>query len=247
MAPDQISSAEAPSSRARIPDARHLRALLAATGAPSYAPDIVTSLGLLAGCFSLISAINGHFERAAAMIGVCILFDIADGLVARASRTSSRFGLEYDSLSDVITFGVAPAILAGSWALKPLGARHVVGLPVPGAAAAIAGAAFGYSYFKLDAPQALCVFMSFLMPVLAALMVSRVPYPAYKGADPGTLLSLPVIGLTAAIAILFVAVPRLTAFVAGAGYLLSGPVMRLTASRSKGIDDTRKREEPGCG
>ncbi len=277
MAPDQISSAEAPSSRARIPDARHLRALLAATGAPSYAPDIVTSLGLLAGCFSLISAINGHFERAAAMIGVCILFDIADGLVARASRTSSRFGLEYDSLSDVITFGVAPAILAGSWALKPLGAwafpllsayivcaalrlarfnvqavapdgkRHFVGLPVPGAAAAIAGAAFGYSYFKLDAPQALCVFMSVLMPVLAALMVSRVPYPAYKGADPGTLLSLPVIGLTAAIAILFVAVPRLTAFVAGAGYLLSGPVMRLTASRSKGIDDTRKREEPGCG
>ncbi len=275
MAPDQISQPKAPADRAVEPGLRRLVERLVRSGAQSHVPDIVTSLGLLAGCFSLISAINGHIERAAAMIGVCIVFDIADGLVARVSHTSSRFGLEYDSLSDVITFGVAPAILAESWALKPLGAwafplvsayivcaalrlarfniqavapdgkRHFVGLPVPGAAAAIAGAAFGYHYFALDAPQALCAFMSVLMPVLAALMVSRVPYPAYKGADLKAMLSLPVIGLIAAAAVCFLAAPRLIAFIAGAGYLLSGPIAQLMTKGPEKAAVVSKEKESG--
>src|SRR5207245_6962137 len=89
-------------------------------------PATITSLGLLAGFYSLISSINAHFELAAAMIAVAFVCDGLDGRVARASRTSSQFGVEYDSLSDVVAFGVAPAALAYSWALRPLGALAVV-------------------------------------------------------------------------------------------------------------------------
>jgi len=87
----------------------------------SLLADGVTSLGLLAGCFALVSAIDGRFEFAGLMIGVSIVCDIADGLVAPAAHASNRFGLELDSLVDVVSFSAVPAILADSLALRPLG------------------------------------------------------------------------------------------------------------------------------
>ena len=233
-------------------------------GAPWFAPDIVTSLGLFAGCVSLVSAIGCRFERAAAMIGLSILCDIGDGFVARASHTSSAFGLEYDSLSDVVAFGVAPAILVDSWALRPLGAwavlivavyiicaalrlarfnteagtatgkRRFAGLPVPGAAAAIGGILFGYRYFALGSPRALCVVMTIVMLGLAALMVSRVPYPTIKGVDPRSLLSPKLLAGAAIVTGLVLVAPRLTAFVAGLGYLFSGVILALRGERVEG-------------
>jgi CDP-diacylglycerol---serine O-phosphatidyltransferase len=92
---------------------RHLRI--------NWLPDAVTSVGLLLGCLSLVSAFDGRFERSAALIDVCLIFDVLDGLVARVSRSTAPFGAELDSLSDVVAFGVAPAGLVYSWALKPLG------------------------------------------------------------------------------------------------------------------------------
>jgi len=216
---------------------------------------------LFAGCVSLVSAIGGRFERAAAMIGLSILCDIGDGFVARVSHTSSAFGLEYDSLSDVVAFGVAPAILVDSWALRPLGAcavlivavyiicaalrlarfnieagtasgkRRFVGLPVPGAAAAIGGILSGYRYFALDSPRALCGAMTIVMLGLAALMVSRMPYPTIKGVDPRSLLSPKLLAGAAIVASLVLVAPRLTAFVAGLGYLLSGVILALRGER----------------
>ena len=120
------------------------------------------------------------------MIAVAFVCDGLDGRVARASRTSSQFGVEYDSLSDVVAFGVAPAMLAYTWALKPLGSLGIVicgmfvvcgalrlarfniqtgtvdksrfvGLPIPGAAAMIAALALAYSYFELESPRTLCI------------------------------------------------------------------------------------------
>jgi CDP-diacylglycerol--serine O-phosphatidyltransferase len=84
-------------------------------------PAAITSLGLLSGFYSLISSINHHFELAATMIVVAFICDGLDGRVARASRTSSQFGIEYDSLSDVIAFGVAPAGLVYMFALTSMG------------------------------------------------------------------------------------------------------------------------------
>src|SRR5215472_9115188 len=83
------------------------------------APATITSLGMLSGFYSAISSIAGHFELAAVMIMVAFICDGLDGRIARLSRTSSQFGIEYDSLSDVVAFGMAPAILAFTWALHP--------------------------------------------------------------------------------------------------------------------------------
>src|ERR1700686_2190655 len=85
------------------------------------APATITSLGLLSGFFALVSAINSHFELAAVMILIAFVCDGLDGRVARLSRTSSHFGIEYDSLSDVVAFGVAPAVIAYCWSLRLVG------------------------------------------------------------------------------------------------------------------------------
>ncbi|HXW84282.1 MAG TPA: CDP-diacylglycerol--serine O-phosphatidyltransferase, partial [Candidatus Binataceae bacterium] len=158
-------------------------------------PAAITSLSLLSGFYSIVSSIEGHFELASLMIAISFICDGLDGRVARASRTSSQFGIEYDSLSDVVAFGVAPAVLVYSWALRPAGAlgivasglyvvcaalrlarfnvqtatvdkRRFVGLPVPGAAIMIAGLALAYSYFELQSPRTLSAFMTPITLVL---------------------------------------------------------------------------------
>ncbi len=223
-------------------------------------PVTITSLGLLAGFYSLVSSINGHFELAAVMIAVAFVCDGLDGRIARASRTSSVFGVEYDSLSDVVAFGVAPASLVYCWAFRPLGGvgivaaglyvvcgalrlarfnvqvgttdkHRFVGLPVPGAAGLIAGIALAYSYFELDSPHALCAVMAPLTLALGGLMISRVPYPSFKAIDLRRRAPVELfVGVLAVAAMLF-ALPQLTAFLLAAAYVLSGPILMARGER----------------
>jgi CDP-diacylglycerol--serine O-phosphatidyltransferase len=114
------------------------------------------------------------------------------------------------------------------------GKTRFVGLPVPGAAAVIAGILFGYQFFGLNSPRALCAVMIVITLVLAGLMVSRLPYPALKSVDLRARKF--EIGLALFIAaILLVLAPRLAAFVAGAAYLISGPVLALTGEHIEEI------------
>jgi CDP-diacylglycerol--serine O-phosphatidyltransferase len=219
-------------------------------------PVTITSLGLLSGFYSIVSSIDGHFEVAAVMIAIAFVCDGLDGRVARASRTSSEFGVEYDSLSDVVAFGVAPACLAYNWALKPLdgigiviagmfvvcGALRLarfniqtdtvdknrfVGLPIPGAAAMIAGTALAYSYFELASPRALTTMMAPITLALGMLMISRVPYPSFKTITVHKRAPIELtIGVLMAAAMLF-AMPQLTAFILAATFVLSGPFLML--------------------
>lgn len=227
----------------------------------SVVPATVTSLGLLAGFYSLISSINAHFELAAVMIAVAFICDGLDGRIARVSRTSSQFGIEYDSLSDVVAFGCAPAALIYSWALKPLGAfaivisglyvvgaalrlarfnvqtgsvdkRRFVGLPVPGAATMIAGTVLAYSYFELKSPHMLCAFAAPATLALAGLMVSRVPYPSFKGLDLQKHGRVEILlGVLVMIAALLFAMPQFTTFALATAYVLSGPILLLRGER----------------
>jgi len=227
-------------------------------------PDAITSIGLLAGCLSLVSAVSGQLSRGAWMIGVSIACDIADGFVARSTHSASQFGLEFDSLSDVVAFGAAPATLAYAWALAPLhvwaalvvgafvicaalrlarfniqtetpgGKKRFVGLPVPGAAAMIAGGFLGCSYFRFDSPHALSAATTALMLALAALMVSSLPYPSIKEVDPASLKSVSAITLILFGMVLLVALPELSAMVAATGYLLSGPLLLAFGQDIKG-------------
>ncbi len=217
-------------------------------------PATVTSIGLLSGFYSIVSALQGHFELAAVMIAISFVCDGLDGRIARASRTSSQFGVEYDSICDVVAFGVAPAILAYAWALRPIATigiavsglfvvcaalrlarfnvqtgsvdkRRFVGLPVPGAAAMIAGLALAYSYFELESPRTLCTLMVPITLALGGLMISRVPYPSFKSIEihkraPVEMMIVVLLG-----AGLLFALPQLTVFLLSTAYVLSGPIL----------------------
>ncbi len=217
-------------------------------------PVTITSLGLLSGFYSLISSVNGHFELAAVMIAIAFVCDGLDGRVARFSRTSSEFGVEYDSLTDVVAFGVAPATLAYCWALKPLGGigiviaglyvicaalrlarfnvqagttdkRRFVGLPVPGAAAMIAGVALAYSYLELNSPWMLCILMAPVTLALGGLMISRVPYPSFKGINMHKRAPVEIMLGVLLVAAMVFALPQLSAFILATSYVLSGPIL----------------------
>ena len=228
------------------------------------APATITSFGLLSGFFGLVSAFNSHFELAAAMILIAFVCDGLDGRVARLSRTSSQFGVEYDSLSDVVAFGVAPAGIVYCWSLRMLGAwgvviagifvicaalrlarfnvqtgsidkRRFAGLPVPGAAAMIAGCVLAYSYFEFESPHALVIVMAPLTVVLAGLMISRVPYPSFKTINLHQRAPVELIAvMLLALAFLF-AMPQFTFFMLGTAYLLSGPYLLLCGERSQAV------------
>ncbi len=219
-------------------------------------PATITSLSLLSGFYSMVSAINGHFEVAALMIILAFFCDGLDGRIARISKTSSQFGVEYDSLCDVVSFGVAPAMLSYVWALKTIGSfgiavsglfllcgalrlarfnvqtatldkRRFVGLPIPGAALLIATTTLAYSYFEFESPRALCTLMVPITLALAWLMISRVPYPSFKSMHLDKRARVElVVAIVVAVAALF-AMPQLTAFLLGAAYVLSGPYLML--------------------
>lgn len=131
-------------------------------------PNLFTTAALFAGFYSIVQAMGGRFEQAAIAIFVAMVMDGLDGRVARLTHTQSAFGAEYDSLSDMVSFGVAPALVLYVWALKPMGKlgwiaafiycagaalrlarfntkldesdkRYFQGLPSPAAAALLAG------------------------------------------------------------------------------------------------------------
>lgn len=220
------------------------------------APATITSIGLLSGFYSAVSSIAGHFELAAVMIMVAFICDGLDGRVARLSRTSSQFGIEYDSLSDVVAFGMAPAILAYTWALQPIGGlgvaiaglfvvcaalrlarfnvqtasvdkRRFVGLPVPGAAAMIAGIALAYSYFEFSSPRTLCSAMAPITLALAGLMISQVPYPSFKGLNLERRARIELMIAAVVTAAFLVAMPQLTVFLLASAFVLAGPYLML--------------------
>ena len=223
-------------------------------------PATITSIGLLSGFYSMVSAVTGHFEVAAVMIIVAFLCDGLDGRIARASRTSSQFGVEYDSLSDVVAFGVAPAMLAFAWGLKPIGSigiavgglyvlcgalrlarfnvqtasadkRRFVGLPIPGAALMIASTALAYSYFDFDSPRTLCTLMAPVTLALGGLMISRVPYPSFKTIKLEKRAQIELVVTMMVVAGMLFAVPQLTAFLLSAAYVLSGPSLMIRGER----------------
>jgi CDP-diacylglycerol--serine O-phosphatidyltransferase len=231
-------------------------------------PATITSLGLLAGFYSIILSIDAHFESAALMITVAFICDGLDGRVARLSRSSSQFGVELDSLSDVVAFGGAPAALAYAWALRPLGAvavvisglfvvaaalrlarfnvqtgsvdkRRFVGLPVPGAAAVIAGIVLAYSYFELNSPRTLCAAMAPIALALAAMMVSTVPYPSFKGINLHHTAPLELLAIVVVILAMLIAMPQFTTFLLATTYVLSGPYKWLRGERIQFASETQ--------
>ncbi|MBI4192241.1 MAG: CDP-diacylglycerol--serine O-phosphatidyltransferase [Betaproteobacteria bacterium] len=93
-----------------------------------WLPNLFTTIALFAGFFSIVQAMNGRFEQSALAIFVALVFDGLDGRVARFTHTQSAFGAEYDSLADMVSFGVAPALVIYVWALKDFSAAQNIPL-----------------------------------------------------------------------------------------------------------------------
>lgn len=128
-------------------------------------PNLLTTGALFAGFFAIVQAMNGHYEPAAIAILVAMILDGLDGRVARLTNTQSAFGAEYDSLSDMVSFGVAPALVMYSFALQNLGKMGWIAAFVYCAAAALRLARFN----TMLAVQDKRWFMGLPSPAAAAL------------------------------------------------------------------------------
>jgi CDP-diacylglycerol--serine O-phosphatidyltransferase len=174
-------------------------------------PSLFTVVNLCCGFYSIVATLNGKFERACLAIFIALVLDGVDGLVARLTGTTSDFGVQFDSLADMISFGVAPAVLTYSWGLVNLhrlgwitaftfvicGAlrlarfniqttgsydkKYFIGLPIPAAAAAIISLSFYSPDIKLDRDESF-IFMAFML-LISALMVSKLRYLSIKTID----------------------------------------------------------------
>jgi CDP-diacylglycerol--serine O-phosphatidyltransferase len=131
-------------------------------------PNLFTTASLFFGFFSILNAMNGKFEFAALAIFFALVMDGLDGRVARLTDTESKFGAEYDSLSDMVSFGVAPALVMYVWALEPLGKLGWIGAFFYCACAAFRLARFNS---KLDVSEKK-YFFGFPSPAAAGLIAA---------------------------------------------------------------------------
>ena len=173
-------------------------------------PNLFTTAALFCGFYALLKTVSGEWASASAAIFAAIIFDACDGRVARLTGTQSEFGAEYDSLSDVVAFGAAPALLMHQWSLHEIGRwgaaaafaycaatalrlarfnvqtgdsdrRYFIGLPSPAAAALAAAFVWTMSRAEVDgASGAWPVLCAALAAALAATMVSGVRYHSFK-------------------------------------------------------------------
>ena len=174
-------------------------------------PNLFTTAALFAGFYSIVAAMKGHFDIAAMAVFIAMVADTLDGRVARMTNTQTAFGAEYDSLSDMVAFGVAPALIVYSWSLSHLGKlgwlaaflytagtalrlarfntqshdadkRYFQGLPCPPAAAVVAGSVWlGYSYNIQGILIGLPI--ALLTVFMGMLMVSTIRYHSFKQID----------------------------------------------------------------
>ena len=211
-------------------------------------PSMLTMANMFCGYACIVYAMRGEFATAAPFIGFAIVLDMLDGRVARLTGTTSEFGVEFDSLADVISFGVAPAILAFTWGLEPLGRvgwaagflfvaaaavrlarfniqaatqdkKYFAGLPSPAAAAVPAATVFFYPAGLDEPTYALAGLAMVIVPAL--LMVSTIRFRSFKTFDLQLRRSYTVLLLVALGIALLAAQPQLFLLVLAYLYLAS--------------------------
>ncbi|HKB10309.1 MAG TPA: CDP-diacylglycerol--serine O-phosphatidyltransferase [Vicinamibacterales bacterium] len=229
-------------------------------------PSLLTMGNMFCGYACVVYAMRGEYEVAAPYIGVAIVLDMLDGRIARMTGTTSAFGVEFDSLADVISFGVAPAILSFAWGLSSLGRlgwaagflfvaaaamrlarfniqssggdkRYFVGLPSPAAAAIPAATVYAYPWGLYDYRAALPAIAMVIVP--AALMVSTIRFRSFKTIDAHTRRSYTVLIFVAAAIMLIATHPRLMLVVIAYSYLASAFVgLAITRLRHRGTQQS---------
>jgi len=172
-------------------------------------PSAFTLGNLFCGYACVVYAMRGDFETAAAFVGLAYVFDALDGRIARMTGTATEFGVQFDSLADVVSFGIAPAVLTFAWGLEPLGRigwvagfiyvtagavrlarfniqhvsdkRYFVGMPIPAAAGILVTTVYAYPGGIRFYGEAIAVLLVVLVP--AFLMVSTIRFRSFKTID----------------------------------------------------------------
>lgn len=229
-------------------------------------PSLITAGNLFCGVFAILFSFNGEFHHAAVLIVLAHLLDGVDGAVARLTHTTTQFGVEFDSLADVVSFGVAPAVLAYVFALAPWGiwggfaaalfavcgalrlARfnvqvlvaeksYFTGLPIPAAAAMIAATIFITLMLGLENAAGKTLVFMVLTCGLAGLMVSNFRYLSLKQQHFKKRSTIGLLLSALVVVTLTIAMWQIALFSALLLYTLSGPLLGLLAVRK------RRREE----
>ncbi len=224
-------------------------------------PNLFTTGALFAGFYAIVQAMNEKFEYAVIAIFIAMVLDGLDGRVARMTHTQSAFGAEYDSLSDMVSFGVAPSLIVYEWALKGMGKwgwfaafiycvatalrlarfntnidvvdkHYFQGLPSPAAAALVAG----FVWVMLDygySGESLRWYTSALTVFAGLSMVSNLPFYSFKGINMRKSVPFMVIFLVALFFVLISSNPPIVLFGLFLCYALSGFVMWFIRRRAK--------------
>lgn len=223
-------------------------------------PNLFTTAALFAGFYAVVQALDGQFQTAAVAIFAAIVLDGLDGRIARLTHTQSEFGAQYDSLSDMVSFGVAPAVLSYTWALQPLGKigwivaflycagaalrlarfntnlgvidkRYFQGLPSPAAAALVAG--FAWVAHDLGWTGAELRWPAALLTAFAGIsMVTNILYWSGKSIDLRR--SFPFVAAASVVlSFALVSIYPWLLFLLFLGYALSGYVLAFWRWRHK--------------
>ncbi|MGC6480783.1 MAG: CDP-diacylglycerol--serine O-phosphatidyltransferase [Porticoccaceae bacterium] len=213
-------------------------------------PNLLTTGALFGGFYAVLSGFSGNFEVAAIAIFVAMVFDGLDGRVARMTNTQSDFGVQYDSLSDMVSFGIAPAIVIYGWGLTGLGkvgiaaafvyascaalrlarfnvqssvnsGKLFIGLPSPAAAALIAG--FVWSAQSMQPTLLISSLTSILTVVAGLLMVSNFKYPSFKQIDlRGKVPFVVILSIVMSFVVITIDPPRIL-FMLALGFVIYAP------------------------
>jgi len=223
-------------------------------------PNLFTTSALFAGFYAIVAAINARYEPAAIAIFIAMILDGMDGRIARMTKTESDFGVQYDSLSDMASFGLAPALVSYQWSLFEFGKlgwlacfvfasaaalrlarfnaqaasadkRYFQGLPSPAAAAVIAGMVWLGDAAGLPDGTSVIVF-SFPITVLTGiLMVSNIRYHSFKQFDLHGKVPFFNVSVIVLIIVLIALRPSLVLFLLALSYAISGPLLTLVLLR----------------
>jgi CDP-diacylglycerol--serine O-phosphatidyltransferase len=217
-------------------------------------PNLFTTANMFCGFYCIIAAIRGEYLNASWAILGAMIFDSMDGRIARLTRATSAFGVEYDSLSDLLSFGVAPSILAFQWCLQPFNrlgwlaaflyvvcaalrlARFNVlvhqipksyfqGIPSPLAACTLATAVIFYTEMELKVPKE--GYMLGLILVLASLMISTIRFPSFKEMKVSKENSFGLLAVVVLTLVLIAIKPEVTLFVMCIAYIVVGALLDL--------------------
>ncbi|WP_434064661.1 CDP-diacylglycerol--serine O-phosphatidyltransferase [Sessilibacter corallicola] len=226
-------------------------------------PNLFTTGALFSGFYAIVAATQHAFEASAIAIFVAMLLDGLDGRIARLTNTTSEFGVQYDSMSDLVSFGVAPAMIAFNWSLHLLGKlgwavafvfmacaalrlarfntqvakvdkRYFIGLASPSAAALVASLI--WFNHDLEVTKVYSVISAVIFLMAGLLMVSNVKYQSFKGFDfKGRVPFVFILGLVLVFTVIAIDPPKVLFFIA-AVYALSGPaqlLVKIVRSRKK--------------